>query len=185
MTFELLKVCSRQANPAWIELRVMSVRSTVTDRHARWVIINQNYWIRLFFFPPPKSEYFFQQHWESEYFFRKKNIPPPPSSLMFVPPLTGCLNVKTDMYLFELMFMWYKLRQSDLWNHIFEMDFHMTCACYKNWPLHVRTEYSRYVVNNQKNRSSVSNMLQRLKLARLMMMYKIDRELVPSPKKTD
>jgi hypothetical protein len=39
MTFELLKVC-RQANPAWIELRVMYVRSTVTDRHARWVIIN-------------------------------------------------------------------------------------------------------------------------------------------------
>ena len=38
MTFELLKVC-RQANPAWIELRVMYVRSTVTDRHARWVII--------------------------------------------------------------------------------------------------------------------------------------------------
>jgi hypothetical protein len=35
MTFELLKVC-RQANPAWIELRVMYVRSTVTDRHARW-----------------------------------------------------------------------------------------------------------------------------------------------------
>jgi hypothetical protein len=34
MTFELLKVC-RQANPAWIELRVMYVRSTVTDRHAR------------------------------------------------------------------------------------------------------------------------------------------------------
>jgi hypothetical protein len=32
MTFELLKVC-RQANPAWIELRVMYVRSTVTDRH--------------------------------------------------------------------------------------------------------------------------------------------------------
>jgi hypothetical protein len=32
-TFELLKVC-RQANPAWIELRVMYVRSTVTDRHA-------------------------------------------------------------------------------------------------------------------------------------------------------
>jgi hypothetical protein len=38
-------------------------------------------------------------------------------------PLTGCLNVKTDLYLFEQMFMWYKLRQSDLWNHIFEMDF--------------------------------------------------------------
>jgi hypothetical protein len=44
MTFELLKVC-RQANPAWIELRVMYVRSIVTDRHARWVIINQNYCI--------------------------------------------------------------------------------------------------------------------------------------------
>ena len=44
MAFELLKVC-RQANPAWIELRVMYVRSTVTDRHARWVIINQNYCI--------------------------------------------------------------------------------------------------------------------------------------------
>ena len=42
MTFELLKVC-RQANPTWIELRVMCVRSTVTDRHARWVIINQKY----------------------------------------------------------------------------------------------------------------------------------------------
>ena len=41
MTFELLKVC-RQANPTWIELRVMYVRSTVMDRHARWVIINQN-----------------------------------------------------------------------------------------------------------------------------------------------
>ena len=53
MTFELLKVC-RQANPAWIELRVMYVSSTVTDRHARWVIINQNYCIKesnyLFFF---------------------------------------------------------------------------------------------------------------------------------------
>jgi hypothetical protein len=43
------------------------------------------------------------------------------------------------------------------------------------------------IVNNQRNRSSVSNMLQRLKWrplanrrkdARLMMMYKIDRELV-------
>jgi hypothetical protein len=44
MTFELLKVC-RQANPAWVELQVMYVRSTVTDRHARWVIINQNYCI--------------------------------------------------------------------------------------------------------------------------------------------
>jgi hypothetical protein len=40
ITFELLKVC-RQANPAWIELRVMYVRSTVTDRQPRWVIINQ------------------------------------------------------------------------------------------------------------------------------------------------
>jgi hypothetical protein len=55
MTFELLKVCP-QANTAWIELRVMYVRSTVTDRHARWVIINQNYCIQnielsfLFFF---------------------------------------------------------------------------------------------------------------------------------------
>ena len=36
MTFELLKVC-RKANPIWIELRVIYVRSTVTDRHARWV----------------------------------------------------------------------------------------------------------------------------------------------------
>ena len=44
MTFELLNVC-QQANPAWIELRVMYVRSTVTDRHAKWVIINQNYCI--------------------------------------------------------------------------------------------------------------------------------------------
>jgi hypothetical protein len=42
MTFDLLKVC-RQANPAWIELRVMYVRRTVTDRHARWVIINQRF----------------------------------------------------------------------------------------------------------------------------------------------
>jgi hypothetical protein len=32
-------------NPSWIELRVMYVRSTVTDRHARRVIINQNYCI--------------------------------------------------------------------------------------------------------------------------------------------
>jgi hypothetical protein len=32
MTFELLKVC-RQANSAWIELRVMYVRSTVTERN--------------------------------------------------------------------------------------------------------------------------------------------------------
>jgi hypothetical protein len=32
-------------NPAWSELRVMYVRSTLTDRHARWVIINQNYCI--------------------------------------------------------------------------------------------------------------------------------------------
>ena len=47
MTFELLKVC-RQANPAWIELRVTYVRSTVTDRHARWVIINQNYFFLYF-----------------------------------------------------------------------------------------------------------------------------------------
>jgi hypothetical protein len=44
MTFELLKVC-RQANPTWIELQVMYVRSTVTGRHARWAIINQNYCI--------------------------------------------------------------------------------------------------------------------------------------------
>jgi hypothetical protein len=44
MAFELLKVC-RQANPAWIELRVMYVRSTVTDKQARWVIINQNHCI--------------------------------------------------------------------------------------------------------------------------------------------
>ena len=34
MTFELLKVC-RQANPTWIELRVMYVRSTVTHRHLK------------------------------------------------------------------------------------------------------------------------------------------------------
>jgi hypothetical protein len=34
MTFELLKVC-RQANPAWIELRVMYVRSTVTKRNEK------------------------------------------------------------------------------------------------------------------------------------------------------
>jgi hypothetical protein len=38
MIFELLKVC-RQANPAWIELQVMYVRSTVTDRHARPICI--------------------------------------------------------------------------------------------------------------------------------------------------
>jgi hypothetical protein len=49
MTFELLKVCL-QANQAWIELRVMYVRSIVTDRHARRVIINQNYCIIFFFF---------------------------------------------------------------------------------------------------------------------------------------
>ena len=51
----------------------------------------------------------------------------------------------------------------------------------------VQRRAARYVVNNQRNRSSVSNMLQRLewrplanrrKDARLMMMYKIDRELV-------
>ena len=40
MTFELLKVC-QQANPTWIDLQVMYVRSTVMDRHARWAIINQ------------------------------------------------------------------------------------------------------------------------------------------------
>jgi hypothetical protein len=57
MTFELLKVC-RQANPAWIELRVMYVRSTVSDRHARWVIIlikiivfkKSNYLLFFYFF---------------------------------------------------------------------------------------------------------------------------------------
>ena len=49
MTFELLKVC-RQANPTWIELWVMYARSTVTDRHARWVIINQNRIIIFFYF---------------------------------------------------------------------------------------------------------------------------------------
>ena len=57
MTFELLKVC-RQANLAWIELRVMYVRSTVTDRHARWVIIlikiivfkKSNYLLFFYFF---------------------------------------------------------------------------------------------------------------------------------------
>jgi hypothetical protein len=47
----------------------------------------------------------------------------------------------------------------------------------------VQRRAARYVVNNQRNRSSVSNMLQRLKWrplanrrrdARLMMMYKID-----------
>ena len=51
----------------------------------------------------------------------------------------------------------------------------------------VQRREARYVVNNERNRSSVSNMLQRLKWrplanrrkdARLMMMYKIDRELV-------
>jgi hypothetical protein len=51
----------------------------------------------------------------------------------------------------------------------------------------VQRRAARYVVSNQRNRSSVSNMLQRLKWrplanrrkdARLMMMYKIDRELV-------
>jgi hypothetical protein len=36
---------TKRANPTWIELQVMYVRSTVTDRHARWVIINQNYCI--------------------------------------------------------------------------------------------------------------------------------------------
>jgi hypothetical protein len=45
MTFELLKVC-RPVNPDWIELRVMYARSTVTDRHARGAIINQNYCIK-------------------------------------------------------------------------------------------------------------------------------------------
>jgi hypothetical protein len=53
----------------------------------------------------------------------------------------------------------------------------------------VQRRAARYVVNNQRNRSSVSNVLQRLKwrplanrrkdaILRLMMMYKIDRELV-------
>jgi hypothetical protein len=37
MTFELLKVC-RQANPAWIELRVMYVKSTV-NRLGYWGFI--------------------------------------------------------------------------------------------------------------------------------------------------
>ena len=41
MTFELLKVC-RQANPAWIELRVMYVRST--DMQDGF-LINKNYCI--------------------------------------------------------------------------------------------------------------------------------------------
>jgi hypothetical protein len=45
MTFEFLKVC-RPANPDWIELRVMYERGTFTDRHAKWVIINQKH-------PPP------------------------------------------------------------------------------------------------------------------------------------
>jgi hypothetical protein len=51
----------------------------------------------------------------------------------------------------------------------------------------VQRRAARYVVNNQTNRSSVSNMFQRLKWrslanrrkdATLMMMYKINRELV-------
>ena len=51
----------------------------------------------------------------------------------------------------------------------------------------VQRRAAKYVVNNHRNRSSVSNMLQRLKWkplanrrkdARLMMMYKIDRELL-------
>ena len=51
----------------------------------------------------------------------------------------------------------------------------------------VQRRAARYVINNHRNRSSVSNMLQRLKWrplenrrkdARLVMMYKIDRELV-------
>jgi hypothetical protein len=51
----------------------------------------------------------------------------------------------------------------------------------------VQRRAARYGVNNQRIRSSVSNMLQRLKWrrlakrgkdARLMMMYNIDRELV-------
>jgi hypothetical protein len=45
MTFEFLKVCW-PANPHLIELRVMYARSTVTDRYARWAIINQNYCIK-------------------------------------------------------------------------------------------------------------------------------------------
>ena len=64
MTFELLKVC-RQANPAWIELRIMYVRSTVTDRRARWVIINQNYCIskiELSFFFISLFRWFFSFH---------------------------------------------------------------------------------------------------------------------------
>jgi hypothetical protein len=43
MTFELLKVC-RQANPAWIELRVMYVKRTVTGKRneTKRNEINQN-----------------------------------------------------------------------------------------------------------------------------------------------
>ena len=47
LTFELLKVC-RQANPAWIELRVMYVGSTVTDRHAKLLYLKNR--IIFFFF---------------------------------------------------------------------------------------------------------------------------------------
>jgi hypothetical protein len=57
----------------------------------------------------------------------------------------------------------------------------------------VQRRADRYAVSNQRHRSSVSNMLQRLKWrplanrrkdARLMMMYKIDRELVSITKET-
>ena len=51
----------------------------------------------------------------------------------------------------------------------------------------VQRRAARYVANNHRNRSSVSNIIQRLKWkplaerrkdARLVMLYKIDRELV-------
>ena len=68
---------------------------------------------------------------------------------------------------------------STVWNPYTKTEIHKIEA--------VQRRAARYVVNNQRNRSSVSNMLQRLKWrplanrrkdARLMMMYKLDRELV-------
>ena len=55
----------------------------------------------------------------------------------------------------------------------------------------VQRRAARYVANNHRNRSSVSNIIQRLKWrpladrrkdARLVMLYKIDRELVAGKK---
>jgi hypothetical protein len=71
MTFELLKVC-RQANPTWIELRVMYVRSTVMDRHARWV--SRLYLIKIIVFKKSNYLSFFISLFRFVFYFSYQSI---------------------------------------------------------------------------------------------------------------